>query len=344
MAGIKDVARVAGVSPATVSRALSGNGSVSPRAKQAVMDAASELGFVLSYHASSLASGRSHNIGVVLPFVNRWYFSTLLEGANAALMDAGYDLTLYDFQGDRYRESVLGDFLLRKRLDGVIAVSLQLNGQETEQILSAGIPVVGVGGLLPGMPTIRIDDVGVGRRATEHLIGLGHTRIAHLGGEHEFGSYFKISSGRRAGYEGAMASAGLPLRQAWSLISDYTINDAYRQAKHLLADAEERPTAIFCASDEMAAGAMLAARDLGLRIPDELSVMGVDGHEMGEVLGLTTIDQFPREQGMRAVERLIALIEDSPDGTEPADELFRTRLVVRSSTSALRAQRQPAGR
>jgi DNA-binding LacI/PurR family transcriptional regulator len=336
VAKITDVARLAGVSAATASRALSGNGSVSARAVQAVTKAANELGFVMSYHASSLATGRSRNIGVVLPYVNRWYFSTLLEGANAALMDAGYDLTLYDFQGDRYRESVLGDFLLRKRLDGVIAVSLQLNENEVEQILSAGIPVVGVGGPLPGMATIRIDDQTIGREATEHLIGLGHTRIAHIGGEHELGRYFKISAGRRAGYEEAMAAAGLPLRPAWSLVSDYTLNDAYAQAKHLLANAAERPTAIFAASDEMAAGAMLAARDLGLRIPDELSVMGVDGHEIGEILGLTTIDQFARKQGTWAVERLLAQLQPGAEPTEPADELVQTRFVVRSSTAAPR--------
>lgn len=334
MSGIKEVARLAGVSPATASRALSGNGSVSARARQAVTAAARELGFVGSYHASSLATGRSRNVGVVLPYVNRWYFSTLLEGANAALMDAGYDLTLYDFQGDRYRESVLGDFLLRKRLDGVIAVSLQLNEHEAEQILSAGIPVVGVGGALPGMATIRIDDVGIGKQATEHLISLGHTRIAHIGGEHEAGRYFKISSGRRAGYEEAMAAAGLPVRKAWSLVSDYSLNDAYAQAKQLLATAAERPTAIFAGSDEMAAGAILAARDLGLRIPDELSVLGVDGHEMGEVLGLTTIDQFARNQGTRAVERLLAQLRPGPEPTEPADELVQTRFIVRSSTAA----------
>ncbi|MEC5180518.1 LacI family DNA-binding transcriptional regulator [Arthrobacter sp. CG_A4] len=334
MAGIKDVARLAGVSPATASRALSGNGSVSARARQAVTSAASELGFIGSYHASSLATGRSRNVGVVLPYVNRWYFSTLLEGANAALMDAGYDLTLYDFQGDRYRETVLGDFLLRKRLDGVIAVSLQLNEHEVKQILSAGIPVVGVGGPLPGMATIRTDDPGIGRQATEHLISLGHTRIAHIGGEHEVGRYFKISTGRRVGYEEAMADAGLPLRDAWSLVSDYTLNDAYAQAKHLLANAAERPTAIFAASDEMAAGALLAARDLGLRIPDELSVIGVDGHEMGEVLGLTTIDQFARQQGTRAVDRLLAQLKPGAEPTEPADELVQTRFIVRSSTAA----------
>lgn len=334
MAGIKDVARVAGVSPATVSRALSGNGSVSPRAKMAVMRAADELGFVMSYHASSLVTGRSRNVGIVLPYVNRWYFSTVLEGASAALLDAGYDLTLYDFQGDRYRESVLGDFLLRKRLDGVVAVSLQLNEHEVEQILSAGIPVVGVGGPLPGMATIRIDDNAIGRQATEHLISLGHSRIAHIGGENEYGRYFKISSGRRAGYEEAMAAAGLPLRPSWSLTSDYTTNDAYNQAKHLLADAVERPTAIFAASDEMAAGAILAARDLGLRIPDQLSVIGVDGHEMGEMFGLTTIDQLARDQGGWAVERLLSQLMPGEAAAEPSDELVQTRFIVRSSTAA----------
>ncbi|WP_324778344.1 LacI family DNA-binding transcriptional regulator [Arthrobacter sp. PGP41] len=160
--------------------------------------------------------------------------------------------------------------------------------------------------------------------------------MAHLGGEHEYGRHFEISSGRHAGYEQAMEAAGLPVREAWSLISDYSANDAYSQTKHLLADAGERPTAIFCASDEMAFGAMLAARDLGLRIPDDLSVIGVDGHEMGEILGLTTIDQFPRDQGMRAVERLLALVQDDAEAAGPADELMQTKLVVRSSTSAPR--------
>lgn len=333
MAGIKDVARVAGVSPATVSRALSGNGSVSPRAKQAVKRAAHELGFVMSYHASSLATGRSRNIGIVLPYVNRWYFSTVLEGASAALLDAGYDLTLYDFQGDRYRESVLSEFLLRKRLDGVIAVSLELKEHEVEQILLAGIPVVGIGGPLPGTATIRIDDNAIGRQATEHLISLGHSRIAHIGGENEYGRHFKISSGRRAGYEAAMAENGLPLRPSWSLVSDYTTNDAYKQAKNLLANPTERPTAIFAASDEMAAGAILAARDLGLRVPDQLSVIGVDGHEIGEMFGLTTIDQFARDQGARAVEKLLLQITSGEAGTESSDELVQARFVVRSSTA-----------
>lgn len=331
---IKDVAARAGVSTATASRALSGNGQVSARARARVQNAAEELGFVMSYHASSLASGRSRNIGMVLPFVDRWYFSTVLEGAAGALMAAGYDLALYNFEGDRYRETVLRDFLLRKRLDAAIAVALHLDPSETEQLLSAGIPIVGVGGPLAGVPTVSIDEFDVGRRATEHLIGLGHRRIAHIGGVNERGRYFTMSKDRRAGYDHAMEAAGLVVNPAWSLVSDYTLHGAYQQAKNLLADPHDRPTAIFSASDEMAAGAILAARDLGLTVPGDLSVIGVDAHPMGEAFGLTTIDQHAREQGVRAVKQVL----DQLHGVEvdPSNEVFPTNFIVRSSTAPRR--------
>jgi LacI family repressor for deo operon, udp, cdd, tsx, nupC, and nupG len=327
---LQDVAARAGVSTATVSRALSGNGQVSARARQRVEQAAQELGFVVSYHASSLASGRSRNIGVVLPHVDRWYFSTVLEGVAGALMEAGYDLSLYNFEGDRYRETVLTDFLLRKRLDAAVAVSLHLDPAETQQLFSAGIPLVGVGGPLVGAPTISIDDLDVGRRATEHLIGLGHQRIAHLGGAEEGRHYFPMSNDRRTGYKQAMAKAGLPVEPAWSLIADYTFTDAYQQAKNLLADPTDRPTAIFAASDEMAAGAILAARDLGLAVPGDLSVIGVDAHPIGEAFGLTTIDQHARQQGVHAVKRLLEHLGGK--NSEPTNEVLPAHFVVRSST------------
>lgn len=327
---LQDVASLAGVSTATVSRALSGKGHVSERSRRRVQDAARELGFVVSYHASSLASGRSRNIGVVLPHVDRWYFATVLEGVSATLTEAGYDLTLYNFEGDRYRASVLTDFLLRKRLDAAVAVALNLDAHETNQLLSAGIPLVGVGGPIEGVPTVSVDDLDVGRRATEHLLGLGHRRIGHLGGENEQSRYFAMSSSRRARYEQAMGHAGLTPDPAWSLVADYSFSDAYQRVKNLLADPLDRPTAIFAASDEMAAGAVLAARDLGLSVPGELSVIGVDAHPMGEAFGLTTIDQNARHQGVRAVERLLADL--SGENTPPDNELFPARFVVRTST------------
>lgn len=327
---LQDVAARAGVSTATVSRALNGKGHVSSRARTKVRQAAEELGFVASYHASSLASGRSRNIGVVLPYIDRWYFSTVLEGVAGTLMEAGYDLALYNFEGDRYRETVLTDFLLRKRLDAAVAVALHLDAAETGQLLSAGIPVAGVGGPLVGVPTISIDDVDVGRRATEHLIGLGHRRIAHVGGADEHGRYFAMSSDRRAGYEQAIAKAGLHVNPAWSLIADYTLSDAYRRVKNLLADPLDRPTAIFSASDEMAAGVILAARDLGLTVPGDLSVIGVDAHPIGDAFGLTTIDQHARQQGVRAVGRLLEHLSGKDSG--PSNEVLPTHFIARSST------------
>lgn len=333
MAGIKDVAARAGVSPATVSRALSGRGNVSARSKERVVAAAKEIGFVLSYNASSLASGRSRNIGVVVPVVNRWYFSTVIEGAATTLLDAGYDLMLYDTsKGVRSRESVLTDFLLRKRLDGIITVALRLSSQEVDQLLATDVPVVGVGGPLPGVPTVRIRDLDVARTATEHLISLGHRRIAHLSGSEEFDRDFKLPAARREGYQQAMVAAGLPAHPAWLVDANFTIAGAYHAAKRLLGHPADRPTAIFAASDEMAIGAIMAARELGIRVPDDLSVIGIDGHELGEVFGLTTFDQNAQRQGSVAAQQLLAQLDEGrPPG--PA-EIIEPEFVVRSSTTA----------
>lgn len=342
LAGIKDVADRAGLSIATVSRALSGKANVSTKSRQLAQAAADELGFVPSYHASSLASGRSHNIGLVVPSVNRWYFSSVVEGVSATLLDAGYDLTLYNV-GDQpaRRQSVLADFLLRKRLDAVIAVALVLSEAEIKQLLAIRRPIVGIGGALAGASTIRIDDARLARQATEHLIGLGHTRVAHLTGDAELNRDFKLPGLRQAGFEAAMADAGHAVRPEWEVSADFTIQGAYARARSLLATASERPTAVFAASDEMAIGTILAARDFGLRVPQDLSVIGMDGHELGEVFGLTTVNQDARGQGALAARMLLeTLDDDAKPGTRrtaPApvaiDHEYPTEFLVRSSTA-----------
>lgn len=333
MPGIKDVAKRAGLSTATVSRALSGKGNVSARSRERARTAAAELGFVLSYHASSLASGRNHNVGVVVPSVHRWYFSAVVEGVSATLLDAGYDLTLYNVsEGPDRRHSVLNDFLLRKRVDAVIAVSLELSAAEIQQLLAIHRPIVGIGGPLPGASTIRIDDAGIAEAATNHLIRLGHSKIAHMTGDAFFEQDFRLPGMRQGGYHKAMAAAGLTVRPEWQVSADFTVQGAYASARRLLGGTSERPTAVFAASDEMAIGTILAARDFGLRIPYDLSVIGIDGHELGEVFGLTTIDQDARGQGALAVRLLLAGLEDAADGGA-TDTEFPTNLVVRSSTS-----------
>ena len=342
MAGIKDVADRAGLSIATVSRALSGKANVSAKSRKLAKTAAAELGFVPSYHASSLASGRNHNVGLVLPSVHRWYFSSVLEGVSATLLDAGYDLTLYNV-GDQAvrRESVLNDFLLRKRLDAVIAVALVLTDDEIQQLLAIHRPIVGIGGALAGASTIRINDSGLSRMATNHLIQLGHTRIAHLTGDPALNQDFKLPGIRQAGFEAAMKDAGLTVRPEWQISADFTIQGAYASARRLLGMGTERPTAVFAASDEMAIGTILAARDFGLRVPHDLSVIGMDGHELGEVFGLTTINQDARGQGALAARLLLETLDaGAAAGNDGAatprgatDREYPTELVIRTSTA-----------
>jgi DNA-binding LacI/PurR family transcriptional regulator len=342
LAGIKEVAERAGLSIATVSRALSGKANVSAKSRQLAKAAADELGFIPSYHASSLASGRNHNVGLVVPSIHRWYFSSVVDGVSATLLDAGYDLTLYNV-GDKpeRRRSVLNDFLLRKRLDAVIAVALVLSEAEIKQLLAIHRPIVGIGGALAGASTIRIDDARLARTATEHLLGLGHTRIAHITGEAELNQDFKLPGIRLAGFEAAMQAAGHAVRPEWVVSADFTIQGAYAVARNLLATAAERPTAVFAASDEMAIGAILAARDFGLRVPQDLSVIGMDGHELGEVFGLTTINQDARGQGAMAARMLLETLDAGAKrpakGTSPStaatDREYPTEFLVRSSTA-----------
>jgi DNA-binding LacI/PurR family transcriptional regulator len=333
MAGIKDVAERAGLSIATVSRALSGRGNVSTKSRERAQAAAADLGFVPSYQASSLASGRNYNIGLVVPSVHRWYFASVVEGVSAALLDAGYDLTLYNVtEGSARRQSVLKDFLLRKRVDAVIAVALALTESEIRQMLAVHRPIVGIGGPLQDATTIRIDDHGLSEAAVNHLIRLGHSRIAHLAGVSVYEQDFKIPRTRLAGFETAMRDAGHPVRPEWIATADFTIQGGYATARQLLGSPSERPTAVFAASDEMAIGAILAARDFGLRVPEDLSVIGLDGHELGELFGLTTFDQDPRGQGALAVRLLLDGL-DGGVGRPVVDTEYPTKFIIRSSTA-----------
>ncbi|BDZ54362.1 LacI family DNA-binding transcriptional regulator [Agromyces marinus] len=334
MVGIDEVAKLAGVSTATVSRALSGRGHVSPASKAKVEDAAARLGYVVSSNASGLASGRTRNVGVVIPFLNRWYFSSVLEGAQQALLRNGYDLTLYNLAGDgRERSSVFEHFLLRQRVDAVVAVSLELTEHEVQRLHDLGKPLVGVGGPIPGVRTLTIDDVAVARLATEHLLALGHRRIAHIGGDLEFDLDFHLPTNRRLGYEAALRDAGVDPEPRMFAPADFTIAGGYQAAKQLLGVPHARPTAIFAASDEMAMGSILAARDLGMVMPRDVSIIGIDDHDLAEFFGLSTVAQFPRGQGEHAVEILMEQLEPGTDAAQPAATPLPFELRVRSSTA-----------
>jgi DNA-binding LacI/PurR family transcriptional regulator len=330
MTGIADVAQRAGVSKATASRALTGRGYVSPETRQRVRSAAAELGYVPSTSAVSLATGRTRNVGVVMPYLNRWFFAEVLEGIQTALLARGFDLTLYDAEpGTAERERIFGDFLARKRFDGLIAVGLEPADHELEQLRAIGRPVVSVVGSSSATNVVSVDDDHAARRATEHLLALGHRRIAFLGGGGGHPAY--VDQRRLAGYRASMTAAGLA-DGITHIHSPVSMPGGYAAAVDLLGH-DRRPSALVAVCDEVAIGAIIAARRLGLQVPSDLSVVGIDDHEHAEMFSLTTLRQVPREQGAHAVDMLIRQLEE-PDAA-PMDLRLQARLVVRSSTAPL---------
>jgi DNA-binding LacI/PurR family transcriptional regulator len=169
--------------------------------------------------------------------------------------------------------------------------------------------------------------------ATEHLLGLGHTRIGMIGGASRFDLDFHLPTNRRAGYEDALRLAGVQPDPSLFRPADFTIRGGYEAARDLLTSPHARPTAIFAASDEMAIGSILAARDLGLSVPSEVSVIGIDGHEHSEFFGLTTMAQFPRRQGEQAVEMLMDHLHPGRRDPLPTNIPLPVELIVRSSTA-----------
>lgn len=339
MSGIADVAELAGVSKATASRALSGTGYVSDAARARVRAAAAELGYVPSTSAVSLATGRTNNIGVVMPHLNRWFFAEVLEGIQQALLDRGLDLTLYDARpGTTGRARIFDDFLARKRFDGLIAVALEPRNDEMTRLLSIGRPVVSVVGADSPSSLIELDDEDAARRATEHLLTLGHTRIAFVGGT-AGPDWARVDRRRLEGYTIAMTNAGLSdgIRHARSAVS---LPGGYAAAVDLLSGTNGRPTAVIGVCDEVAVGVIIAARRLGIQVPTQLSVVGIDDHEYAEMFALTTLRQVPREQGAAAVELLLSHLAD-PERT-PEHRRLHARMIVRNSTAPLYSDQSPA--
>jgi DNA-binding LacI/PurR family transcriptional regulator len=334
-ASIVDVAALAGVSPATVSRSLRGHSNVSPQTRQRVLDAARELAYTISPNASGLASGRTGAVGVVVPFVTRWYFATVIAGLHDALSAAGYDLLLYHLGDVAARDRFFERMPLARRVDAVVSVALPLPEEHTLALRALEMPMVTVGAHLPGVPGVGIDDEHACRTAVRHLVHQGHERIVlitDLSDDGEFG--FVSSHRRRGGYLDAMAAAGLEPRV--HVAAAYGI-DGGTAAMEAVLGGETLPTAVVAEYDELAIGAMRAMRRASVAVPAQVSVVGVDDHEMAAVVDLTTVAQPVREQGA-AAGRMLAAMLDGGSRTVVDDLVLPTRLVVRGSTGVPRTR------
>ncbi|HEY9408348.1 MAG TPA: LacI family DNA-binding transcriptional regulator [Jiangellaceae bacterium] len=338
MTGIVDVAARAGVSVATVSRALRGLPGVSAATRESIQAVAAEMGYVASPIASGLPTGRTGAVGVVSPEAQGWYFTAVAEGAQEIFGAAGYDVLRYDLHDvESARRRVVDTQLLRKRVDALLVLSLPLTPVEVAALVAMHRPVAVVGPVVPGLSTVRIDDVEVGRIATRHLIDLGHQRIAFAGGNPDDHLGFPVSPERRLGYEQVLRASGLEPDPSLVVPAKFTA-EAGVAAFALLRRLGQLPTAVVAVSDEVAMGIIHAARRVGVRVPEELSVIGVDDHDMSWLFGLTTVGQPVREQGRLAARALLDRLRSDTDGA-PEVTTVETRLVVRSTTAPPRGMR-----
>ncbi|MBN2469511.1 MAG: LacI family DNA-binding transcriptional regulator [Anaerolineae bacterium] len=332
MVTIRDVAERAAVSPSTVSHVINKTRHVSAETRQRVLQAMAELHYQPNRLARSLRSRRTQTLGVLLPNNANPFFAQVLEGIEAAGYDCGYNVILGNANDDPQRELAYLDTLLSKQVDGVLLVSTGAYREALDFLAARETPVVMVD-RSPGevyedfaIDTVFTENQRGGLLATEYLIGLGHCRIGCIAGP----SLINSSAARVAGYRQALQAAGLPLDERLLLSGDFMHEGGYRAAKALL-ELKERPSALFVCNDLMAVGALYAAHEAGLRVPDDVSVIGFDDIPLASFTlpRLTTIAQPARELGARAVALLVKRLQDRQ--APACHELLPVHLVERDS-------------
>jgi DNA-binding LacI/PurR family transcriptional regulator len=327
-ARIADVAARAGVGVATVSRVLNGRANVRPATRDRVLDAIRTLNYRPSSVARNLSLQRTMVIGALLPWFTNPSAVQRVRGIVDGLSGSAYDLMVFDIESEDRQRRAFELFDRGDRADGLLVVSTNPPDLEVERINAAGLPCILVDAVHASLPSIAVDDVAGGEMATRHLIELGHRRIALIGDPPpEF--RFDWSRDRTRGYEQALSRAGIDVRPEYVREGTRLLHVARGIAAELLA-LPERPTAVFAASDTQAIGAIDAARALGIRVPEELSVIGFDDIEVASYVGLTTVRQPLFESGRRGAELLLRAL--SGRQVDVRTELLPLELVVRSTT------------
>lgn len=333
MSGIVEIAKKAGVSPATVSRALRGMHHVNERTRSRIVEAAQLLDYPIRPDLlPASATKRTNTIGVIAPFISRWYFSQAIAGVEQALREAGMDLLLYNFAQVDARQRVFQQKKLVGKVDGLIVISLPPTEREFDQILGLGIPVALVGIPNDRCDCVSIDDIQGAELATEHLIEMGHREIAIMVGQNSFAFEFEVADQRRLGFLNALERNGIEHNPAFEIPAGFDSHTAELAMDEFLR-RKKLPTAIFCQSDEMAFGVLRSITKKGLKVPEDISVIGYDNHEFAETVALTTVAQPVQFLGQLAASQIMAKIEKPAGNTTQMK--VPTSLVVRESVKNL---------
>lgn len=314
---INDVAALAGVSRSTTSRVLGGYGVASEEARERVVEAAAELGYRVNTLARAMITGKTFTIGVVLADIENDYFARLARGASDAAKAAGFEILLTNTDEDLQTERKALQVLLDKQVDGmVIAPASSSNAEHLLSAKKRGVPMVLVDRKIPSLKadTVGIDNAGAAREAVQQLIAVGHRRIGMVTSAHDESpesSKTAVNTGhdRVAGYQSALLDAGITSNSEFLRRGSYSSEAARAQVRAMLA-GPQRPTAVFASDNVMLLGAFRAIQDLGLSIPRDVSLVGLDDSSWADVVTprLSVIEQPVYEIGRLAVVRLVARI------------------------------------
>jgi LacI family repressor for deo operon, udp, cdd, tsx, nupC, and nupG len=332
-ATIQDVARAAGVSTATVSRALSNPDLLSDRTRAAVLDAIRTTGYRVNQAARNLRMQRAGAVLVLVPNLGKPFYSRILAGISDGFADSEYAVLIADTESRPLASGELEGYFLDGRIDGVISLDGNLDPAALEACTELGVGerIVFLCEWVEGadFPVIRSDNAEGARLAIRHLHDLGHRRIAHVTGPE--GNV--LTAARREGMLEERTRLGLPAREEWIIRGDFSLESGSEAAQRILA-MEHRPTSVFCAADMVAFGLMAGLAAGGLKVPEDISVVGFDDIDMSDyyVPALTTIRQDRHRLGREAARVLRRRLGPRPARGEAGD-MVEVDLVVRDSTA-----------
>jgi len=337
IATIQDVALAAKVSTATVSRALSNPGLLSERTRARVMEAIRTTGYRVNQAARNLRMQRAGAVLVLVPNLGKPFYSEILQGISDGFAGSDHAVLIADTESRPLDEGELAGNFTGGRIDGVVSLDGAISPAALDQARAAGAGdrIVFACEWVDGQafPSIQSDNEDGARQAIRHLAGLGHRKIAHITGPE--GNV--LTAVRRRGMVEERSRLGLPARDDWIIRGDFSLRCGHEAAGRILAMAD-RPTAVFCAADTVAFGLMAGLQAGGVRVPDDISVVGFDDIDMSAyyVPALTTIRQDRVRLGRTAAERLLERLQGPPQDRDPApviEELLPVDLVIRASTA-----------
>jgi LacI family transcriptional regulator, repressor for deo operon, udp, cdd, tsx, nupC, and nupG len=333
-----DLAREAGVSIASVSRALSNAPGVSDGTRRRIRALSAELGYTVSPDASRLKRGTTDRVAVVVRHLSFWFYSSMLQGIMTSLRHAELDVLLYQVETEQERRRFFEDLPARRQVDALIVIAFPISEEERRRLELMDVVVIIAGGELGDYPHVRIDDVTAARQAVNHLILAGHERIAMLNADGDWALAYSPPIDRARGFRTAMEEAGIPASN--ELIIDVPWGPTGgADGMNRLLSIDPPPTAVFAFSDEVAIGALRSLRRAAVPVPAGMSLVGIDDHPMAELNDLTTVRQPVLEQGAAAGQLVLDILRAEP--VETTHITLRTNLVIRGTTAPPRTTNRP---